>query len=124
MNKPNGPIKYVINRGKIINILLIENFCESLTIHQPVKRLIQITWAYYGDRCSAYLFGESSIIYYRILYILAFFIAGSGFIDTEIIWNFALITVAASTLPNLISIFLLRNEMKSLIKTYNNRAND
>ena len=28
-----------------------------------------ITWAYYGDRCSAYLFGESSILYYRILYI-------------------------------------------------------
>ena len=80
-----------------------------------------ITWAYYGDRCSAYLFGESSIIYYRILYILAFFIAGSGYLDTEIIWNFALITVAASTLPNLISIFLHRNEMKSLFKSYNNK---
>ena len=81
-----------------------------------------ITWAYYGDRCSAYLFGESSIIYYRVLYILAFFIAGSGYIDTEIIWNFALITVAASTLPNLISIFLLRKEMKSLIVSYNNKT--
>ena len=83
-----------------------------------------ITWAYYGDRCSAYLFGESSIIYYRILYILAFFIAGSGYIDTEIIWNFALITVAASTLPNLISIFLLRNEMKGLINSYKNKTDD
>ena len=83
-----------------------------------------ITWAYYGDRCSAYLFGESSIIYYRILYILAFFIAGSGYLDTEIIWNFALITVAASTLPNLISIFLLRNEMKSLLNSYNNKKDD
>ncbi len=83
-----------------------------------------ITWAYYGDRCSAYLFGESSIIYYRILYIVAFFIAGSGYIDTEIIWNFALITVAASTLPNLISIFLLRKEMKSLINSYNNKTDD
>ena len=83
-----------------------------------------ITWAYYGDRCSAYLFGESSIIYYRILYILAFFIAGSGYIDTEIIWNFALITVAASTLPNLISLFLLRNEMKSLVNSYKNKTDD
>ena len=83
-----------------------------------------ITWAYYGDRCSAYLFGETSIIYYRILYILAFFIAGTGYIDTEIIWNFALITVAASTLPNLISIFLLRNEMKRLINSYNNKTDD
>ena len=83
-----------------------------------------ITWAYYGDRCSAYLFGESSIIYYRLLYVLAFFIAGSGFIDTEIIWNFALITVAASTLPNLISMLFLKNEMKNLINTYNNKADD
>ena len=83
-----------------------------------------ITWAYYGDRCSAYLFGESSIIYYRVLYILAFFIAGSGYIDTEIIWNFALITVAASTLPNLISIFLLKKEMKSLVNSYNNKKDD
>ena len=77
-----------------------------------------ITWAYYGDRCSAYLFGESSIIYYRVLYIFAFFVAGSGFLDTEIIWNFALITVAASTLPNLISIFLLRSKMNQLISEY------
>ena len=83
-----------------------------------------ITWAYYGDRCTAYLFGESAIIYYRLIYIFAFFIAGSGFVDTEIIWNFALITVAASTLPNLISIFLLRNKMKSLVSSYNDLKND
>ena len=78
-----------------------------------------ITWAYYGDRCVAYLFGEKVIIYYRLFYLVAFFIAGSGFFDTEIIWNFALITVAASTLPNLISIFLLRKEVKALIDNYN-----
>ena len=81
-----------------------------------------ITWAYYGDRCTAYLFGESSIIYYRVLYIFAFFVAGSGYLDTEIIWNFALITVAASTLPNLVSIFLLRNEMKTLISSYKQKS--
>ena len=79
-----------------------------------------ITWAYYGDRCTAYLFGEGAIIYYRVIYVFAFFIAGSGFIDTEIIWNFALITVAASTLPNLISMFLLRDKMKKIIEDYKN----
>ena len=52
----------------------------------------------------------------------AFFIVGTGWIDTEIIWNFALITVAASTLPNLISIFLLRNEMKTLISSYKQKS--
>ena len=77
-----------------------------------------ITWSYYGDRCTLYLFGEQALIFYRILYLLAMFIAGSGLIDTEVIWNFALITVAASTLPNLLGMFLLRKEMKFLLKDY------
>lgn len=77
-----------------------------------------ITWSYYGDRCTLYLFGENALIYYRVLYLVAMFIAGSGLIDTEIIWNFALITVAASTLPNLIGMFLLRKEMKLILRDY------
>ena len=77
-----------------------------------------ITWSYYGDRCASYLFGEGSVIYYRIFYLGAIFVAGSGLIDTGIIWNFALITVAASTLPNLIAMVLLRKEIKSLLKDY------
>ena len=77
-----------------------------------------ITWSYYGDRCTLYLFGKEALIYYRVLYLVAMFIAGSGLIDTEIIWNFALITVAASTLPNLIGMFLLRKEMKLILKDY------
>tara|TARA_X000000368_G_C23058014_1_gene725034 strand:+ start:4189 stop:5829 length:1641 start_codon:yes stop_codon:yes gene_type:complete len=77
-----------------------------------------ITWSYYGDRCTLYLFGKEALIYYRVLYLVAMFIAGSGLIDTEIIWNFALITVAASTLPNLIGMFLLRKEMKLILKNY------
>ena len=77
-----------------------------------------ITWSYYGDRCTLYLFGENALIYYRVLYLVAMFIAGSGLIDTEIIWNFALITVAASTLPNLIGMFLLRTEMKLILRDY------
>ena len=77
-----------------------------------------ITWSYYGDRCTEYLFGERAIIYYRFLYLLAMFIAGSGLIDTEIIWNFALITVAASTLPNLLGMFLLRKEVKKTLEKY------
>ena len=77
-----------------------------------------ITWSYYGDRCTLYLFGKEALIYYRVLYLVAMFIAGSGLIDTEIIWNFALITVAASTLPNLIGMFLLRKEMKLILRNY------
>ena len=42
INKPKGPIKYVITSGIIKIILFIENFCESFTIQPPVKRLIEI----------------------------------------------------------------------------------
>ena len=42
MNKPTGPIRYVTINGNPKRILLIENFCESLTIQPPVKRLIEI----------------------------------------------------------------------------------
>ena len=48
----------------------------------------------------------------------AFFIVGTGWIDTEIIWNFSLITVAAAALPNLIAIFLLSKEMRTLQDNY------
>ena len=77
-----------------------------------------VSWSYYGDRCTIYLFGKKYVFLYRIVYMSAFFIVGTGWIDTEIIWNFALITVAAAALPNLIAIFLLAKEMKTLQENY------
>ena len=77
-----------------------------------------VSWSYYGDRCTIYLFGKEYVFLYRIVYMSAFFIVGTGWIDTEIIWNFALITVAAAALPNLIAIFLLSKEMRTLQDNY------
>ncbi len=77
-----------------------------------------VSWSYYGDRCTIYLFGKKYVFLYRIVYMSAFFIVGTGWIDTEIIWNFALITVAAAALPNLIAIFLLSREMRNLQDNY------
>ena len=77
-----------------------------------------VSWSYYGDRCTIYLFGKKYVFLYRVVYMSAFFIVGTGWIDTEIIWNFALITVAAAALPNLIAIFLLSREMRSLQDNY------
>ena len=77
-----------------------------------------VSWSYYGDRCTIYLFGKKYVFLYRIVYMSAFFIVGTGWIDTEIIWNFALITVAAAALPNLIAIFLLSKEMRTLQDNY------
>jgi len=85
-----------------------------------------ISWSYYGDRAVTYLFGVERVIYYRIFYVMGFFIA--SFADTTIVWTFSGITIAFMTIPNLIGILLLRKEMKSEIglfwKEYANRFPD
>ncbi len=75
-----------------------------------------ISWSYYGSRAMTYLFGEKSIVYYRIVYVVAFFIA--AFADTTIVWSISLITIVLMTVPNLFGLFALRKEVKSTIQQY------
>ena len=75
-----------------------------------------ISWSYYGDRAMTFLFGTKSVIYYRIVYVIAFFFA--SFQDTTIIWTLSGITIALMTLPNLVGIIWLRKDMKQTISDY------
>lgn len=75
-----------------------------------------ISWSYYGDRAMTYLFGAKSVNYYRVVYVIAFFIA--SFADTTVVWTFSGITIAVMTLPNLVGIFLLRKDMKDTVSNY------
>lgn len=75
-----------------------------------------ISWSYYGDRAMTYLFGTKSVMYYRIVYVGAFFLA--SFADTTIIWTLSGITIALMTLPNLFGLLYLRKEVKSTIADY------
>jgi len=75
-----------------------------------------ISWSYYGDRALTYLVGPGYVIYYRIFYVIAFFIA--SFTDTTIIWSLSYITIALMTVPNLIGLWILRKEIKQLIADY------
>lgn len=75
-----------------------------------------ISWSYYGDRAMTFLFGSKSIIYYRFVYVIGFFVA--SFVDTTIIWTISGITIALMTLPNLVGIFLLRKDMKDTVNKY------
>ena len=71
-----------------------------------------ITWCYYGDRSTAYIFGEKGVIWYRNFYVICFVLA--AVIDTTIVWNIAYVVVALVSIPNLIAMFVLRKEMKLL----------
>ena len=70
-----------------------------------------ISWSYYGGRAITFLFGVKADMYFRIVYVIGFFLA--SFTDTTIIWTFSGITIALMTLPNLFGILMLRKEMKS-----------
>tara|TARA_B110000008_G_C16936680_1_gene550864 strand:+ start:76 stop:1764 length:1689 start_codon:yes stop_codon:yes gene_type:complete len=71
-----------------------------------------ITWCYYGDRSTAYIFGEKGVVWYRNFYVLCFVLA--AVIDTTVVWNIAYVVVALVSIPNLIAMFALRKEMKLL----------
>ena len=75
-----------------------------------------IAWSYYGGRAVTYLFGVKYVVYYRVIYVIGFFLA--SFIDTTIIWTFSGIAIAFMTLPNLVGILLLRKDMKETLSKY------
>lgn len=75
-----------------------------------------IAWSYYGDRATVHLFGEGWILYYRIIYVGAFFTA--AIIDTKIVWDIATVIGPIATVPNLLAILFLRKEIKKLDSEY------
>ena len=75
-----------------------------------------ITWCYYGDRSTAYIFGEKGVFWYRNFYVLCFILA--AIIDTTIVWNIAYVVVALVSIPNLIGLFVLRKEMRELTNEF------
>lgn len=75
-----------------------------------------ISWSYYGDRATTYLFGQKYVIIYRIVYVAGFFVA--SFTDTTIIWSLSYVAIVLMAVPNLIGILLLRREVKENVKEY------
>ena len=75
-----------------------------------------ISWSYYGDRSMTYLFGAKSIMPYRLVYIVGFFLAAIA--DTTLIWQIAAITMVVMTLPNLLGLVMMRSEIRSEIAAY------
>ena len=75
-----------------------------------------ISWSYYGDRAVTFLFGTKYVIIYRLVFVVAFFIA--SFTDTTIIWSLSYVAIVLMAVPNLIGIFTLRKEVKTNVKDY------
>jgi alanine or glycine:cation symporter, AGCS family len=77
-----------------------------------------IAWGYYGEKCFEYLFGERSVMPYRIIYSLLA-IPGAA-LQMETVWHVADITNGLMAIPNLIALIALSGvittETKSFLK--------
>ena len=75
-----------------------------------------IAWSYYGDRAMTFLLGTRSVLPYRVVYVIGFFLA--TIVDTSLIWLISAVTLALMTVPNLIGLMLMRKEIKALTNAY------
>jgi len=62
-------------------------------------------WAYYGEKCFEYLFGNKSISVYRVIYTLTVLL-GAG-MNLGLVWTIADIFNALMAIPNLIGLVFL-----------------
>ena len=64
-----------------------------------------LAWSYYGEKCCEYLFGERSIMAFRLLFALVV-IPGAA-LKMEIAWHLADISNGLMVIPNLIALIAL-----------------
>lgn len=75
-----------------------------------------IAWAYYGEKCFEYLFGERSVILYRCLFTLII-IPGAA-LQMELAWHLADIMNGLMVIPNLIALIALSGAIAAETKVF------
>ncbi len=85
----------MIPKGGIIVTIALVPFAYSTIL----------AWAYYGEKCTEYLFGTKGAIPYRILYTLVVF--PGAIMNLGVIWDIANIMNGLMAFPNLLGLFLL-----------------
>lgn len=73
-------------------------------------------WSYYGEQCMTYLFGNKSVIFYRVVFLIVLFIG--AITSLNIIWNFSDLMNGLMAFPNLISLLLLSSQIVKVTKYF------
>jgi AGCS family alanine or glycine:cation symporter len=75
-----------------------------------------ISWSYYGERCTVWLFGERASVYYKVLFLLFTFL---GSVITALnVLEFGDLMILGMSLPNLIGVYLLHGKVKATLNDY------
>jgi len=75
-----------------------------------------ISWSYYGERCTVWMFGERASKYYKALF-LTFAFLGS-IITARNVLEFGDLMILGMSLPNLIGVYLLHGKVKAALDDY------
>jgi len=75
-----------------------------------------ISWSYYGDRATEYLFGARAIPVYRWLYVVIFFLG--GILPLQAVWTIGDVALGLMSFPNLIAVILLSGQVAKMTRDY------
>lgn len=75
-----------------------------------------ISWSYYGERCWTYMFGESSSMAYRVMFVI-FIVIGSMTSASNIL-GFSDLLILAMAFPNFIGLYILHGKVRRALGEY------
>lgn len=101
---------YKATFGQNIGFLLVL-FCMILTAYDT-----NFAWCFYGETCSAYLFGPRARTIYRILWLPFVLIGAMGKLD--VIWSISDTLNGLMAIPNLIALAFLSKIVFSITKDF------
>ncbi|MFT4539927.1 MAG: AGCS family alanine or glycine:cation symporter [Planctomycetota bacterium] len=78
-----------------------------------------ISWSYYGERCWAYLFGDSSSIIYRLIFVVFVFLGSIA--TAQNVLDFGDLLIFGMVLPNIIGVVFLSGKVKASYDDYMGR---
>lgn len=75
-----------------------------------------ISWSYYGERCWAWMFGDSSSQIFRIIFLVFVFLG--SIITSSNILDFGDLMILGMAFPNILGLYVLRNKVKAALQEY------
>jgi AGCS family alanine or glycine:cation symporter len=101
-----GFTKGMGHTGKLIVTLAVLLFAVSTAI----------SWSYYGDRATEYLFGSRFIPIYRWVFVGFFFLG--GILPLQAVWTMGDVALGLMSFPNLIALILLSGSVTAMSQKY------
>jgi AGCS family alanine or glycine:cation symporter len=75
-----------------------------------------ISWSYYGERCSVWLFGPAASLPYKLLFLVFVFLG--SIITAPNILDFGDLMILGMAFPNLLGVYILSGKVRGMLDSY------